>query len=149
MCVHCTVHKYCTQYCTVHRTDLIIFPLTLQTIIIAPMMSKWGKVEPWNTSLLKGWQNMSTGLKFRMWKKSHMTWLASTDSHFTAEKDWLASLHDRMQWMMKPWSTYCQLSSMYVMSHLSTGFALSYLQKIPGLFQNFPGHPQHFSRTLL
>ena len=24
---------------TLHRTDLIIFPLTLQTIIIAPMMS--------------------------------------------------------------------------------------------------------------
>jgi len=26
-----------------HRTDLIIFPLTLQTITIAPMMSIWGK----------------------------------------------------------------------------------------------------------
>jgi len=26
-----------------HRTDLIIFPLTLQTITIAPMMSVWGK----------------------------------------------------------------------------------------------------------
>jgi len=26
-----------------HRTDLIISPLTLQTIAIAPMMSIWGK----------------------------------------------------------------------------------------------------------
>jgi len=31
MCVHCTVHNCCTQYCS-DRTDLIIFPLTLQTI---------------------------------------------------------------------------------------------------------------------
>ena len=35
-CVHCTVHNCCTQ---LHTTDLIIFPLTLQTIAIAPMMS--------------------------------------------------------------------------------------------------------------
>jgi len=37
MCVHCTVHKYTI----LHNTDLIIFPLTLQTI--APVMSIWGK----------------------------------------------------------------------------------------------------------
>jgi len=36
-CVYCTVHKI------LQRTDLIIFPLTLQSIIIAPMMSIWGK----------------------------------------------------------------------------------------------------------
>jgi len=42
VCVHCTVHNFHT---ILHRTDLIIFPLTLQTITIAPMMSictKWG-----------------------------------------------------------------------------------------------------------
>jgi len=37
MCVHCTVHTI------LHRTDLIIFPLTLPTITIAPMMSIWRK----------------------------------------------------------------------------------------------------------
>jgi len=43
-----TVHM-CALHCTqllhtiLHRTDLIIFPLTLQTITIAPMMSIWGK----------------------------------------------------------------------------------------------------------
>jgi len=39
----CALH--CAQLlCTIlHRTDLIIFPLTLQTIIIALMMSIWGK----------------------------------------------------------------------------------------------------------
>jgi len=39
----CALH--CAQLlCTIlHRTDLIIFPLTLQTIAIAPMMSIWGK----------------------------------------------------------------------------------------------------------
>ena len=39
-----------------HRTDLIIFPLTLQTIITAPMMSIWGKggVE-WDSK----WYNVS------------------------------------------------------------------------------------------
>jgi len=42
MCVHCS---HCAQLLRtiLHRTDLIIFPLTLQTIIIAPMMSIWGK----------------------------------------------------------------------------------------------------------
>jgi len=40
MCVHCTVHMFGT---ILHRTDLIIFPPTLQTITIAPMMSIWGK----------------------------------------------------------------------------------------------------------
>jgi len=34
MCVHCTVHNCCT---ILHRTDLIIFPLTLQTITIAQL----------------------------------------------------------------------------------------------------------------
>jgi len=33
-CVHCTVHTI------LHRTDVIVFPLTLQTITIAPMMSR-------------------------------------------------------------------------------------------------------------
>jgi len=42
MCVHCTVHNCCTEYCPA-RSDLIIFPPTLQTITIAPMMSIWGK----------------------------------------------------------------------------------------------------------
>jgi len=39
----CTLH--CAQLlCTIlHRTDLIIFPLTLQTITIALTMSIWGK----------------------------------------------------------------------------------------------------------
>ena len=38
----------CASHCAqllrtiLHRTDLIIFPLTLQTITIAPMMSTWG-----------------------------------------------------------------------------------------------------------
>ena len=40
-----SVHNVCAVHCAqllrtvLHRTDLIIFPLTLQTIIIAPMMS--------------------------------------------------------------------------------------------------------------
>jgi len=38
-----------------HRTDLIISPLTLQTITVAPMMSTWGKgVALWSTAHLKG-----------------------------------------------------------------------------------------------
>jgi len=42
VCVHCTVHNCCTKYFR-EQTWLIIFPLTLQTITIAPMMSTWGK----------------------------------------------------------------------------------------------------------
>jgi len=36
---------HCAQllHTILHRTDLIIFPLTLQTITTAPMMSIWGK----------------------------------------------------------------------------------------------------------
>jgi len=42
MCVHCTVHTI------LHITDLIIFILTLQTIIFAPTIYIWGKGEwPW------------------------------------------------------------------------------------------------------
>jgi len=44
MSVHCTVHTLLRTI--LHRTDLIIFPLTLQTITIAgiaPMMSIGGK----------------------------------------------------------------------------------------------------------
>ena len=41
MCVHRTVHNCCTQYCT--ETDLIVFPITLQTITTAPMTSIWGR----------------------------------------------------------------------------------------------------------
>ena len=47
---NCLVCSYvcalpCAQllHTILHRTDLIIFPLTLQTITIAPMMSTWGK----------------------------------------------------------------------------------------------------------
>ena len=37
--------SHCAQllHTILHRTDLIIFPLTLQTITTAPMMSIWGK----------------------------------------------------------------------------------------------------------
>jgi len=46
ICV-CITALHCAQllHTILHRTDLIIFPLTLQTIIIAPMMSIWGKGE--------------------------------------------------------------------------------------------------------
>jgi len=43
MCVHCTVHNCCNLHTVLHRTDLIVFPLTLQTITTAQMMSIWGK----------------------------------------------------------------------------------------------------------
>jgi len=43
MCVHCTVHITQLLRTILHRTDLIIFPLTIQTITIAPMVSIWGK----------------------------------------------------------------------------------------------------------
>jgi len=45
MCV-CALH--CAQFLHIilHRTDLIIFPLTLRTIVIALMMSIWGKGVP-------------------------------------------------------------------------------------------------------
>jgi len=37
--------SHCAQllYTILHRTDLIVFTLTLQTITTAPMMSIWGK----------------------------------------------------------------------------------------------------------
>ena len=39
----CTVHCVQLLHTILHRTDLIIFPITFQTITIAPMMSIWGK----------------------------------------------------------------------------------------------------------
>ena len=39
----CAVHCVQLLHTILHRTDLIIFPLALQTITIAPMMSIWGK----------------------------------------------------------------------------------------------------------
>jgi len=37
--------SHCAQllHTILHRTDMIVFPLTLQTITTAPMMSIWGK----------------------------------------------------------------------------------------------------------
>jgi len=43
MCVHCTVHNCFAHNIARNRPDN--FPLTLQTITIAPMMSTWGKGE--------------------------------------------------------------------------------------------------------
>jgi len=39
MCVQCALHCAQLLHTVLHRTDLIIFPLTLQTVIIAPMTS--------------------------------------------------------------------------------------------------------------
>jgi len=39
----CALHCAQLLYTVLHRTDLIIFPLTIQTITITPMMSIWGK----------------------------------------------------------------------------------------------------------
>ena len=39
----CALHCAQLLHTILHRTDLTIFPLNLQTIIIAPMMSIWGK----------------------------------------------------------------------------------------------------------
>jgi len=39
----CALHCAQLLHTILHRTDLIIFPLTLQTIITAPMMSIWEK----------------------------------------------------------------------------------------------------------
>jgi len=39
----CALHCAQLLHTILQRTDLIIFPLTLQTITIAPMMSIWGK----------------------------------------------------------------------------------------------------------
>ena len=39
----CAVHCVQLLHTILHRTDLIIFPLALQTITIAPMMCIWGR----------------------------------------------------------------------------------------------------------
>jgi len=39
----CALHCAQLLHTILHRTDLLIFPLTLETITIAPMMSIWGK----------------------------------------------------------------------------------------------------------
>ena len=39
----CALHCAQLLHTILHRTDLIVFPLTLQTITIAPMLSIWGK----------------------------------------------------------------------------------------------------------
>ena len=50
MCVHRTVHN--CSHTILHRTDLIIFRLTRQTITTAPMMSilRVGMLVSWNYS---------------------------------------------------------------------------------------------------
>jgi len=39
----CALHCAQLLHTILHRTDLIVFPLTLQTITTSPMMSIWGK----------------------------------------------------------------------------------------------------------
>ena len=42
----CASHCAKSLHTILHRTDLIVFPLTLQTITTSPMMSIWGKGHP-------------------------------------------------------------------------------------------------------
>jgi len=39
----CALHCAQVLHTILNRTDIILFPVTLQTIIIAPMMSIWGR----------------------------------------------------------------------------------------------------------
>jgi len=43
MCMHYALHCAQLLHAILHRTDLIIFSLTVQTITTTPMMSTWGK----------------------------------------------------------------------------------------------------------
>ena len=51
----CALHCAQLLHTILHRTDLIVFPLTLQTITTSPMMSIWGKggssICSWSKSL--------------------------------------------------------------------------------------------------
>jgi len=52
----CALHCAQLLHTILHRTDLIIFPLTLQTITTSPMMSIWGKgVKNYDTMLVVKW----------------------------------------------------------------------------------------------
>ena len=89
----CTLHCAQLLHTILHRTDLIIFPLTLQTITIAPMMSIWG------TGVIKGQDhsrtygpiflnrpNPSIGAELKLWS-SHLLCVASC---------WLTSLGGKL-----------------------------------------------------
>ena len=55
--------SHCAQFLhtILHRTDLIVFPLTLQTITTAPMMSIWGKGGRRRTSCcISDWKTSAT-----------------------------------------------------------------------------------------
>ena len=77
----CAVH--CVQLlhtiCLLHRTDLIIFPLALQTIIIAPMMSIWGK--NWGKMTLGQCQNVRDWENAKMQVSKHINQSWVTQCH--------------------------------------------------------------------
>ena len=53
----CALHYAQVLHTILHRTDLIIFPLTLQTIIIAQMLSTAGEGEPTNCNVVDDHNN--------------------------------------------------------------------------------------------
>jgi len=81
----CASHSAQLLHAMLHRTDMIIFPLTLQTITTAPMMSISGKrVGKWNS-----WQDFYGDLAVFIVCPLHMwcyafSWLCGEISHSAA-----------------------------------------------------------------
>jgi len=80
----CVCIAPCTIDTILHRTHLIIFPLTLQTITIAPMMSIWGKGEVlWAeyqqaAAALAGFICETAGARVGFWGRRLWHWMTTS-----------------------------------------------------------------------
>ena len=85
MCMYCTVHII------LHRTDLIIFPISLQTITIAPLISTRGKGE----LLMVALWNRADHYIFALWFLLSFLFVPRLIS---VVGDWMSAILPHMVW---------------------------------------------------
>jgi len=85
----CASHSAQLLHTILHRTDLIIFPLTLQTIIIAPVMSIWiqlGNKQEWKRGEDGNERRMVGANRLTGWVRHCHDWTSITSEHATVKR---------------------------------------------------------------
>jgi len=101
----CALHSAQLLHTILHRTDLIIFPLTLQTIATSPMMSIWGKEGEFLDRFARAcWVLLFCYTVFLLLTKflrnmSHLFMIVLPNDYLTIAKSW--SVYRKLSYLRK------------------------------------------------
>jgi len=131
----CAVHCVELLHTILHRTDLIIIPLALQTITTAPMMSIWGKGGcfndriQYNHAIGHAWHNSSS---YRM-RERPTEWDAvkrsiylpvSITKQMTAASQWLDNVFTSYsRWQIKLYIIYNNQLQVNTLTHAAVNLS--------------------------